>query len=66
MTDDDLPALTGPVEVVAWLPGWETARQLRNPDTVAVTSMAYTPPVERVCTVTLGAGQVADVGFSVP
>jgi malonate-semialdehyde dehydrogenase (acetylating)/methylmalonate-semialdehyde dehydrogenase len=32
----------------------------------ALVKWRRTPPVERVCTVTLGAGQVADVGFSVP
>jgi hypothetical protein len=63
-TMDRVPA--GRVEVVAWLPGWETASQERNPDTVAVTSMTYTPPIERVRAVAVGAGHAAEVSFSVP
>ena len=38
----------GRVEVVAWVPGWDVARQDRNPDTTAVSEMTFTPPVERV------------------
>jgi hypothetical protein len=57
---------SGRVEVFAWLPGWETASQQRNPDTVAVTSMTYTPPIERTCAVEVQPGRVVEVRVSVP
>jgi hypothetical protein len=61
---DQVPA--GPVEVVAWLPGWEVARQDRNPDTTAISQMTYAPPVERAARVVVEPRATAEANFSVP
>ncbi|MBX9581670.1 MAG: carboxypeptidase-like regulatory domain-containing protein [Gemmataceae bacterium] len=54
---DHVPA--GPVEVVAWLPGWLPARQERDPETGLVTRMTYSDPVEAGRPVAVEAGRVA-------
>jgi hypothetical protein len=61
---EQVPA--GRVEVVAWVPGWQVARQDRNPDTTAVSEMTYTPPVERVAPIAVNPGEGREVNFSMP
>jgi hypothetical protein len=56
----------GSVEVVVWLPSWETASQERNPDTTAISTMTYRHAVERGLTAAVEAGRVTEVHFSVP
>ncbi len=60
----DVP--TGAAEVVVWLPGWDSARQERDPDRTAIVRMSYTPPVERSVRLTLDAGQTAERDFTLP
>jgi hypothetical protein len=61
---DHVPA--GPVEVVVWLPGWEVARQDRDPDSTAITRMTYSAAVERASRVTVAPGRRAEITFTVP
>jgi hypothetical protein len=57
---------TGPVEVVVWVPSWETASQGRNPDTTAISTMTYRPAIERGRKLAVEVGRVAEANFSVP
>jgi hypothetical protein len=61
---DRVPA--GNVELVVWMPGWEVARQERNPDSTIVTRQTYSPPVERALTLTVGPSAAPDVGITLP
>lgn len=61
---DQVPA--GPVEVVAWLPGWRPARHERDPESGLVSRMAYSDPVERSRPATVEPGRTAAVDLSVP
>jgi len=56
----------GPVEVVAWLPGWNVARQDRDVDTTAIVRMTYTPPVERTANLIVTPGTTVEAPLSVP
>lgn len=61
---DRVPA--GRCEVGAWLPGWESARMERDPDSTAITRMVYTAPLERSRAASVVAGKPASVDFTLP
>jgi hypothetical protein len=61
---DRVPA--GPVEVVAWLPGWSPARQDRDPETGLITRMSYTDPIEVSRVATVEVGRPEEVTITVP
>ena len=56
---DRVPA--GDFELVVWLPGWGIAKQERNPDTTAISSMTYTPALERISKIAAKPGQVSEL-----
>lgn len=59
---EQVPA--GPVEVVAWHPGWTPAGRDRDPESGLVTRMTYGPPVEAAGRATVTAGGSAAVGLT--
>lgn len=59
---EQVPA--GPVEVVAWVPGWTPAGRDRDPETGLVTRMTYGPPAEAVGRATVTPGGSAAVGLT--
>lgn len=61
---DQVPA--GPVGVVAWLPGWEVAKQERDPESGMVFRQTYAPPKEAAERVTVAAGSNANVKIALP
>lgn len=61
---DQVPA--GPVEVVAWLPGWEPRQPERDPESTLVIRMSYSPPVEVVRSVTVSPKGVVELDVMVP
>ena len=56
----------GAVEVVAWLPGWEVAKQERDPESGMVVRQTYAPPKEVAKRVTAAPGTAADAAISLP
>lgn len=56
----------GPFEVVAWLPGWTTAAQDRDPESGLVTRMTYGEPIEKGRTVTVDVGRTTSTDLTVP
>jgi hypothetical protein len=56
----------GAVEVVAWLPGWEVAKQERDPESGMVVRQTYAAPKEAAKRVTVAAGTAAEAGISLP
>jgi len=61
---DRVPA--GNVEVVVWMPGWHAANLERDPDSTQVVRQRYSPPLERVISVTIDSSHPADVTLTVP
>jgi len=61
---DQVPA--GPVEVVAWLAGWEPRRTERDPESTLVIRMAYSPPVEVVQPVVVSPRGVVELAVTIP
>ncbi|HEY2910397.1 MAG TPA: carboxypeptidase-like regulatory domain-containing protein [Gemmataceae bacterium] len=59
---DQVPA--GPVEVAAWLPGWEAAQRDREPETGLISRQWYSAPLERVSSVEVKTGRVAEANFT--
>jgi hypothetical protein len=56
----------GEFEVAAWLPSWEVARRERDPESTAVTRIAFGAHHEWRQSVTVRAGETAAVRFTVP
>lgn len=61
---EQVPA--GPVEVVAWLPGWEVVKQERDPESGMVVRQTYATPKEAAKRVTVAAGTAAKGGITLP
>jgi hypothetical protein len=59
---DQVPA--GPVEAIAWLPGWDVAQRDREPETGLISRQTYSPPRERSCRLRVEAGQSAAAAFA--
>lgn len=62
-TLDRVPA--GPTKLVAWHPGWDSVRMERDPDSIIITRMVYSPAMERSLSVEVrpGVSVPADVTF---
>jgi hypothetical protein len=56
----------GPVQVVVWLPGWDSAEQERDPDSTAITRMTYSPPLERSKAIAVKPKSTEEANVSVP
>ena len=56
----------GPVEVVAWLPGWDAVKQERDPETGLIFRQTYAPPLEIVRSISLELKRSAEVSFVFP
>ena len=63
-TLDHVPS--GPVEVVAWLPGWIPRNRERDPESGLIVRMSYSPPVEAVRTIKVEAKHQIEVVLTVP
>jgi hypothetical protein len=51
-------------ELVCWMPSWEVAKKLRDPETGYIIQVDFRPPVEQVRTVVVTAGQRLETSFS--
>ncbi|MBX9622983.1 MAG: carboxypeptidase-like regulatory domain-containing protein [Gemmataceae bacterium] len=56
----------GPVEVVAWLPGWLPAQQDRDPESGLVSRLTYGEPIEKSHPVTVEPGPTSAADLTVP
>jgi hypothetical protein len=61
---EQVPA--GPVEVVAWLPNWNVAKQERDPESGLIIRQTYAPPFEAVRKVTIERGKATEVTAALP
>jgi hypothetical protein len=52
------------VEAVAWIPGWQTSRTERDPDSTQVARHKYSAPIERVARTAVSAGQTVNLRIS--
>ena len=59
---DQVPA--GPVEVSAWLPGWEAIQRDREPETGLISRQWYSAPLERSSSVEVKTESVAEASFT--
>ena len=57
---------SGPVELVAWMPGWQAAKTERDADSTQVARQKYSAPIERVQNVVVASSQNAEVNVTVP
>jgi hypothetical protein len=56
----------GKVEVVVWLPGWQTERTERDPDSTQVARQTYSRPVERAVSAVSDPIRPEEVNLTVP
>ncbi|MFO0822911.1 MAG: hypothetical protein U0792_07295 [Gemmataceae bacterium] len=63
-TLDRVPS--GRVKLVAWHPSWDTARKERDPDSVIVTRMVYSSPLERTAIVDVRPGAMVKADMTLP
>lgn len=57
---------TGPVEVVAWLPNWNVAKQERDPESGMLYRQTYAPPLETARKVVVDRGQPTEAAITLP
>lgn len=54
----------GRYEIVCWMPNWIERRRERDPESGLITRLVFLPPVERPQPVTVEAGQMTSVDFT--